>query len=106
MRKRSEVTGIQRTAPEQQLTSSPEMCKQSKTGYTECPHVHEDGDIEFCEEALRPERDAVCDEVAYYWLELRVPGKCMWCKEKEKDDKEKKRRWGRFKSSKRPEWLL
>ena len=80
------------------------MCKQSKTGYTDCPHVYADGDIEFCEQALDPEIDAVCDEIEIYWKNLKFPGKCHWCKDREKDE-EKKKTWGRGKIKTRPDWL-
>ncbi|KAF2437583.1 hypothetical protein P171DRAFT_179101 [Karstenula rhodostoma CBS 690.94] len=79
------------------------MCKQAKTGYTDCPHVYADGDIEFCERALHPDVNAVCEDVEIYWNDLKFPGKCHWCQERDK--KQEKKTWGGGKVKERPDWL-
>jgi hypothetical protein len=82
------------------------MCKQAKTGYIECAHVYADGEIELCGEALDPDNGEVCDDVTYYWNELKFPGKCFWCREREKEkEKGNRKTWGGGKVKERPDWL-
>lgn len=80
------------------------MCKQAKTGYVDCAHVYTDGDIEFCEQALHPDIDAVCDEVEIYWTDMKHPGKCIWCQRRDKEKEQGKTRGG-GKMKERPDWL-
>ena len=110
------------------------MCKQGKTGYTQCPHVHADGTIELCAAAQRADADAAerkkqradtetgdedestdvdageedgnntCARIETYWRPLKIPGRCYWCREQEREDKGGKT-WGRGRVRERPGWL-
>lgn len=98
------------------------MCKQGKTRYEKCEHVHADHSIELCDAAKKnDEEDAkrqkenpdaeeewdgnnTCRDIKWYWREWKYPGRCMWCRQQEAEDKRHKT-WGRGKIHKRPDWL-
>ncbi|KAF2679192.1 hypothetical protein K458DRAFT_394100 [Lentithecium fluviatile CBS 122367] len=64
------------------------MCKQLKTGYSWCPHVYSDSDIEPCAVAIQAsqvvrdqhrEGNMFCKKIKWQWREERVQGQCDWC---------------------------
>lgn len=73
------------------------MCTQPKTGYTHCPHVYEDGNIEICANARSSNEKDWCKyltagELDYYWKQVRKFGKCIWCEERQRESPAKRAR--------------
>jgi hypothetical protein len=80
------------------------MCKQLKTGYTDCPHVHSDHDIIPCNEALELQAAKIeaededeagntfCETITWEWTATTSMGKCSWCETAEGDSGRAERR--------------
>jgi hypothetical protein len=80
------------------------MCKQLKTGYTHCPHVHSDHEIISCNTAIEVEAGKIdttgedevgnsfCERIEWEWTNERTMGRCYWCEKSEGDGGRAERR--------------